>query len=64
MRRKAVEVLANLKNIVILDCDKEALYKQVAQCFPLPALTNTTQQSLTTILTRLTHGLQYPKRIK
>uniref|UniRef100_A0A4W5LE19 Uncharacterized protein n=1 Tax=Hucho hucho TaxID=62062 RepID=A0A4W5LE19_9TELE len=30
MRRKAVEVLANLKNIVILDCDKEALYKQVA----------------------------------
>uniref|UniRef100_A0A674A5E2 Vacuolar protein sorting 13 homolog A n=1 Tax=Salmo trutta TaxID=8032 RepID=A0A674A5E2_SALTR len=28
MRRKAVEVLANLKNIVILDCDKEALYKQ------------------------------------
>uniref|UniRef100_A0A8C8IVL6 Vacuolar protein sorting 13 homolog A n=1 Tax=Oncorhynchus tshawytscha TaxID=74940 RepID=A0A8C8IVL6_ONCTS len=30
MRKKAVEVLANLKNIVILDCDKEALYKQVA----------------------------------
>uniref|UniRef100_A0A674DPS1 Vacuolar protein sorting 13 homolog A n=1 Tax=Salmo trutta TaxID=8032 RepID=A0A674DPS1_SALTR len=28
MRKKAVEVLANLKNIVILDCDKEALYKQ------------------------------------
>ncbi|KAL0979681.1 hypothetical protein UPYG_G00188180 [Umbra pygmaea] len=28
MRKKSVEVLANLKNIIILDCDKEALYKQ------------------------------------
>ncbi|XP_062855375.1 vacuolar protein sorting-associated protein 13A isoform X2 [Trichomycterus rosablanca] len=28
MKKKAVEISANLKNIVILDCDKEALYKQ------------------------------------
>ncbi|KAJ8005978.1 hypothetical protein DPEC_G00123500 [Dallia pectoralis] len=28
MRKKSVEVLANLKNIVILDCDKEAFYKE------------------------------------
>ncbi|KAG9337212.1 hypothetical protein JZ751_029692, partial [Albula glossodonta] len=28
MKKKAVEVSANLKNIVILDCDKEALYKK------------------------------------
>ncbi|XP_030622854.1 intermembrane lipid transfer protein VPS13A [Chanos chanos] len=28
MKKKSVEVSANLKNIVILDCDKEALYKQ------------------------------------
>ncbi|XP_036383579.1 vacuolar protein sorting-associated protein 13A isoform X2 [Megalops cyprinoides] len=28
MRKKAVEVFANLKNIVILDCDKDALYKK------------------------------------
>ncbi|KAI4820200.1 hypothetical protein KUCAC02_028184 [Chaenocephalus aceratus] len=28
MRKKGMEVLANLKNIVILDCDKDALYKQ------------------------------------
>ncbi|XP_023658646.1 intermembrane lipid transfer protein VPS13A isoform X2 [Paramormyrops kingsleyae] len=28
MRKKAVEVLANLKNIVILDCDQQALYKK------------------------------------
>nr|XP_015222054.1 PREDICTED: vacuolar protein sorting-associated protein 13A [Lepisosteus oculatus] len=28
MRKKSVEVLAKLKNIVILDCDKEALYKK------------------------------------
>lgn len=29
MKKKCVEILANLKNIVILDCDKEALYKKV-----------------------------------
>lgn len=29
MKKKSVEVLANLKNIVILDCDKDALYKKV-----------------------------------
>lgn len=29
MRKKEMEVLANLKNIVILDCDKDALYKKV-----------------------------------
>lgn len=29
MRKKSVEILANLKNIVILDCDKDALYKKV-----------------------------------
>lgn len=29
MKKKSVEILANLKNIVILDCDKEALYKKV-----------------------------------
>lgn len=29
MMKKSVEILANLKNIVILDCDKEALYKKV-----------------------------------
>uniref|UniRef100_A0A4W6GAF9 Vacuolar protein sorting 13 homolog A n=1 Tax=Lates calcarifer TaxID=8187 RepID=A0A4W6GAF9_LATCA len=28
MRKKDMEVLANLKNIVILDCDKDALYKK------------------------------------
>lgn len=28
MRKKEMEVLANLKNIVILDCDKDALYKK------------------------------------
>uniref|UniRef100_A0A672P178 Vacuolar protein sorting 13 homolog A n=1 Tax=Sinocyclocheilus grahami TaxID=75366 RepID=A0A672P178_SINGR len=28
MKKKCVEILANLKNIVILDCDKEALYKK------------------------------------
>uniref|UniRef100_A0AAR2KLL4 Vacuolar protein sorting 13 homolog A n=1 Tax=Pygocentrus nattereri TaxID=42514 RepID=A0AAR2KLL4_PYGNA len=28
MKKKAVEILANLKNIVILDCDKDALYKK------------------------------------
>ena len=29
MKKKALEVSANLKNIVILDCDKETLYKKV-----------------------------------
>jgi len=29
MRKKELEVLANLKNIVILDCNKDALYKKV-----------------------------------
>ncbi|KAM7018715.1 intermembrane lipid transfer protein VPS13A isoform 2-T2 [Tautogolabrus adspersus] len=28
MRKKEMEVLANLKNIVILDCDKDAFYKK------------------------------------
>ncbi|XP_068460599.1 intermembrane lipid transfer protein VPS13A isoform X2 [Clinocottus analis] len=28
MRKKEMEVLANLKNIVIVDCDKDALYKK------------------------------------
>ncbi|KAJ8285413.1 hypothetical protein GJAV_G00026530 [Gymnothorax javanicus] len=28
MKKKAVEVSANLRNIVILDCDKDALYKK------------------------------------
>ncbi|XP_033475720.2 intermembrane lipid transfer protein VPS13A isoform X1 [Epinephelus lanceolatus] len=28
MRKKEMEVLANLKNIVILDCDKDAMYKK------------------------------------
>ncbi|KAB5567777.1 hypothetical protein PHYPO_G00236760 [Pangasianodon hypophthalmus] len=28
MKKKSVEILANLKNIVILDCDKDALYKK------------------------------------
>ncbi|KAM7416667.1 hypothetical protein PAMA_018632 [Pampus argenteus] len=28
MRKKNMEVMANLKNIVILDCDKDALYKK------------------------------------
>ncbi|XP_029916803.1 intermembrane lipid transfer protein VPS13A isoform X3 [Myripristis murdjan] len=28
MRKKEMEVLANLRNIVILDCDKDALYKK------------------------------------
>lgn len=30
MKKKSVEILANLKNIVILDCDKDALYKKVS----------------------------------
>lgn len=29
MRKKEMEVLANLKNIVVLDCDKDAFYKKV-----------------------------------
>lgn len=29
MRKREMEVLANLKSIVILDCDKDALYKKV-----------------------------------
>ena len=29
MKKKEMEVLANLKNIVILDCDKDAIYKKV-----------------------------------
>lgn len=29
MRKKEMEVLANLKNIVILDCDADTLYKKV-----------------------------------
>lgn len=29
MRKKEMEVLANLKSIVILDCDKDAFYKKV-----------------------------------
>lgn len=29
MRKKDMEVLANLKSIVILDCNKDALYKKV-----------------------------------
>ena len=29
MRKKEMEILAHLKNIIILDCDKEALYKKV-----------------------------------
>ncbi|ROI74411.1 Vacuolar protein sorting-associated protein 13A, partial [Anabarilius grahami] len=28
MKKKSVEILANLKNIIILDCDSEALYKK------------------------------------
>ena len=31
MRKKEMEVLAKLRNIVILDCDKEALYKKVTR---------------------------------
>lgn len=29
MRKKEMVILANLKSIVILDCDKDALYKKV-----------------------------------
>lgn len=29
MRKKEMEILANLKNIVILDCNKDAFYKKV-----------------------------------
>lgn len=29
MKKKQTKVLANLKNIVVLDCDKDALYKKV-----------------------------------
>lgn len=29
MKKSSVEILANLKNIIILDCDSEALYKKV-----------------------------------
>jgi len=29
MKKSSVEILANLKNIIILDCDREALYKKV-----------------------------------
>lgn len=32
MRKKEMEVLTNLKNIVILDCDAETLYKKVCVC--------------------------------
>lgn len=30
MRKKGMEVSAKLKNIVILDCNKEAFYKKVS----------------------------------
>lgn len=29
MKKKEMEIVAKLKNIVILDCDKDALYKKV-----------------------------------
>lgn len=35
MRKKEMEVLANLKNIVILDCDKDAFYKKVQSALSL-----------------------------
>lgn len=40
MRKKGMEVSAKLKNIVILDCNKEAFYKKVPtasayECLPL-----------------------------
>lgn len=34
MKKKSVDILANLKNIVILDCDKDALYKKVKSLVP------------------------------
>lgn len=36
MRKKEMEVLANLKSIVILDCDKDAFYKKVQSASGLP----------------------------
>lgn len=33
MKKKSVEILANLKNIIILDCDSEALYKKVEMLY-------------------------------
>lgn len=37
MRKKEMEVLANLKNIVVLDCDKDAFYKKVQSASGLPS---------------------------
>lgn len=37
MKKKEMEVLANLKSIVILDCDKDAIYKKVQSASSLPS---------------------------
>lgn len=37
MKKKEMEVLANLKSIVILDCDKDAIYKKVQSASGLPS---------------------------
>lgn len=37
MRKKEMEILANLKSIVILDCDKDALYKKVQSASGCPS---------------------------
>lgn len=38
MRKKEMEVLTKLKNIVILDCDADTLYKKVCVCATCCAL--------------------------
>lgn len=41
MRKKEMEVLTKLKNIVILDCDADTLYKKVCVCVCVCAHLNT-----------------------
>lgn len=36
MKKKEMEVQANLKSIVILDCAQDAMYKKVSAAFVLP----------------------------
>lgn len=53
MRKKEMVILANLKSIVILDCDKDALYKKVqsdllvVHCLCTPNLSRVCTSQLT-----------------
>lgn len=38
MKKKEMEVQANLKSIVILDCNQDAFYKKVPSAIVLPSV--------------------------